>query len=79
MNLREIAIAWLKEHGFEGLGREGCGCEVDDLMPCDEPGPDCQPGVKVPCPGPDECDECAAYGDCAFHIGKKLKIENHKS
>ena len=67
-NVREIVADWLKEHGYEGLYRECCGCKVDALMPCDEPGPDCRPGVVVPCPGPRDCE---AGGGCPWHIAEK--------
>ena len=68
MKLKEIVAEWLKEHGYDGLYCEtSCGCKIDDLMPCDEPGTDCQPGYIVPCPGPERCE---ADGDCEYHIGK---------
>ena len=68
MNLKKIVAEWLVENGYEGLYREICGCKVDDLMPCDEPGPDCKPGHIVPCPGPATCE---AGGCCEWHIGEK--------
>ena len=67
MKLKEIAAEWLKEHGYEGLYNEGCGCKLDDLMPCG-PGSDCEAGHIVPCPGPGKCE---ADGDCDWHVGKK--------
>ena len=37
--VEEIVRDWLIEHGFDGLfDGKGCGCHVDDLMPCREPG-----------------------------------------
>ena len=63
MNLREIVKNWLKENGYEGLAGDNCGCELDDLMPCEQPGIECQPGYKNICPGADKCDhseECPA-------------------
>ena len=68
MTLKEIAAEWLKEHGYEGLYSEYCGCKIDDLMPCGEPDTECEPGHIVPCPGPEKCN---AYGDCDWHIGEK--------
>ena len=68
MTLKEIAVEWLKGHGYEGLYGEICGCKLDDLMPCGEPGEDCEAGHIVPCPGPGKCE---ADGDCDWHVGKK--------
>ena len=51
MDLKEIATEWLKEKGYDGLYSQfECGCDLSDLMPCDEPHPDCKPGYKVKCP-----------------------------
>jgi len=61
MTGRQILIAWLKEHGYDGLyGYGSCACLIDDLCPCDSEGVlNCEPGYKVPCPrnGGCECDE----------------------
>ena len=52
MNAREIVMAYLIEHGFDGLYLPGtteedaCGCFLDDFMPCD--------GIHSTCP----------FGDC---------------
>lgn len=68
MTVREIVRGWLLENNFEGLCTFGCGCSVDDLMPCEAEGiSSCQPGVKVPC----DPDHCEADGDCPWHIGEK--------
>jgi len=69
MNIQEIVKKWLEENGYDGLGSEDCGCELSDLMPCDEPHiSDCAAGYKVPCPGP---EDCPADGGCPFHISTK--------
>lgn len=64
--VREIMAAWLKEHGYDGLCNESCGCGVDDLMPCEEGGRDCVPAyaVRRKC-GCEMCDEddCDYRGD----------------
>ena len=69
MTLREIAAEWLKEHGFDGLYSGQCGCRINDLIPCDGPGEDCEAGHIIPCPGPEICE---LGGDCEWHIGKKI-------
>jgi len=49
MNCREIIAKWLKENGYDGLCNEfmGCGCDVEDLGPCDDFGAgDCEPAYK---------------------------------
>lgn len=39
----EICTSWLRDHGYDGLCMPGCcGCGLDDLMPCQEPSPECQ-------------------------------------
>ncbi len=37
MNVREIVIQYLREHGSDGLYHpiHDCGCWIDDLIPCD--------------------------------------------
>ena len=68
--LQTLAAAWLKENGYDGLFNDGlfnvvgeCACKLDDLMPCGEPGTECQPGYLAPCKNEEWCG-----GDCAFHI-----------
>ena len=48
-NLQTIVADWLREHGYDGLCGDGCGCGVDDLMPCvqcETPIVDCKPGYR---------------------------------
>jgi hypothetical protein len=47
-NLHDIVKAWLTEHGYDGLYNSSieCGCPLDDLMPCDVPGVNCEAGYK---------------------------------
>jgi len=47
-NVLDIITNYLKENGYDGLyyGQE-CGCELDDLCPCEEVDLNCQPGYKV--------------------------------
>jgi len=52
--LSEIVAEWLSTHGYDGLCNDGgCACLLGDLMPCDAPLADCQPGVEVPPHGAD--------------------------
>lgn len=61
--VREIVEGWLREHGFDGLCREDCGCEIGDLMPCEDMlvvdgFRACIPGHKRKCTDP----ECLCEG-----------------
>ena len=50
MTVREIVKKWLVDNGYGGLVNDmsDCGCEVDDLMPCDSEGCEsCEAGYKV--------------------------------
>ena len=72
--VRDITEQWLRANGYDGLYSPGyCCCSVEDLMPCGEYKPDCRPGHKVPCPGPELCN---GEGECEFHIGRKSEDEN---
>ena len=48
MTCKDIIETYLKEHGYDGLANNGCGCDVNDLAPCNG-GPcwDCEPAYKV--------------------------------
>jgi hypothetical protein len=66
MNLRDLVAKALTAEGFDGLYSDwGCACKLDDLLPCGEPSPACEPGYLGPC----EPDDCPNAGDCDFHIG----------
>lgn len=66
--LGEIVKDWLKKHGYSGLYNDDCGCSLAELMPCDEPHPDCIAGYLIPCK-PD--------GEWDFIVGpNKLKEES---
>ena len=66
VTIQDIVKEWLTENSYEGLCNDDCGCEVADLMPCDQPNPYlCEAGYKIPCPGP---EDCKADGDCPWHI-----------
>ena len=64
-DVRDILKAWLKEHGYDGLYNEECGCEVDDLSPGDCMTTHCTAGYKVDYDGACPCGE-----GCDFHIQK---------
>jgi hypothetical protein len=71
-DVRRIVAKHLEAFGYDGLysPRNDCGCELSDLMPCDEEGiGDCEPGVK------DDCDpeHCMADGECPWHIVPREK------
>lgn len=38
MDIKQIAMDWLAENGYEGLAHAEleCGCDLDDFMPCGE-------------------------------------------
>ena len=51
MTIKEIITEYLKENGFDGLFFPGeCACRADDLAPCENILPGCQPGYLGPCP-----------------------------
>lgn len=50
MSGKEIVKRYLRDNWFDGLYcfscYESCGCEIDDLMPCDSMTHECYPGIK---------------------------------
>ena len=48
MNIRDIVEEYLKTNGFDGLcENNGCGCWLDNLMPCYQPDErNCKPGYS---------------------------------
>ena len=71
MAVRDIIKKWLVDNGYDGLCGEECGCLLDDLMTCEEGWAlECEPGYKVPCPGPDKCEY-----DCKDWHVRKTKPE----
>jgi hypothetical protein len=45
--VQDIVIDYLNKHDFDGLAGENCGCEISDLMTCDDQCPNCVPAYKV--------------------------------
>lgn len=60
MNVREIVIAHLKSGGFDGLACDGCGCGIDDLIPCGGDAMECKPAHRHDCDG--TCTGCCSDG-----------------
>lgn len=60
MNVRQITEHWLRANGFDGLATDGCGCGVDDLMPCDGGLDNCKPAKRFDCDG--TCSCCCSSG-----------------
>lgn len=48
MDLRDLTKSALEAGGFEGLWNPDieCGCDKDDLFPCDTPGVSCEAGYR---------------------------------
>ena len=68
MNVVEIVEDYLKKNGFDGLYNDGnCACEIGELAPCDNMDSNCEPGYKIPYPGP---EECGLDGGCNFHMSR---------
>ncbi len=64
MDCKGIIKSWLKQHGFDGLYSEECGCEIEGLFPCDEEGAlSCRPGYRKE----GRADDYVS-GGCSFHI-----------
>lgn len=65
VNLYEIVKNYLIAHGYDGLYNTylDCGCEIDDLFPCDSCEGECQPGYKVDC----DCTD-GSWREHDFHI-----------
>ena len=69
MNVKEIVKKHLKFFGYDGLahncGNEGCGCGLDDLMPCDNYTGSCVPAMRFKC-NQAECQmasSCVVFGE----------------
>jgi hypothetical protein len=52
MDLQEIVKQWLSTHGYDGLFNpdDECGCMHENIMPCGNPLPCCEPGYQQPEP-----------------------------
>ncbi len=68
MTVKEI-IKWvLQANDYDGLVHDlgECGCEINDLVTCDEPFAECEPALKV---------ECRCGGGCKWHMMTKDAIK----
>ena len=49
MIVKEMVVEWLKAHGYDGLWHDqGCGCVIEDLMPCCSDTSMCEAGYRLP-------------------------------
>lgn len=64
MTICEIVEAWLVANGYDGLCdyEEECGCGINDLMPCGDPGMCCEAAHKEKTPEGSEFDELFVPG-----------------
>lgn len=61
MNVRTIITKYLEDNGFDGLCCDGCGCGLDDLIPCSGDALECKPAKRYACDG--TCSGCASTGE----------------
>ncbi len=48
--VKDMIKEWLTSYGYSGLYDSfGCGCGIEDLMPCYDICCNCMPGYRVPC------------------------------
>lgn len=75
MNVRDIIIEYIKANDFDGLSGDDCGCDLNNLCPCDECCIECVPAYKAK-PTQDFIDE---WGECEFMMSLDRKDRLHKS
>lgn len=46
MEVSNIVSKYLLDNGYDGLCNDGCGCFLDDFMPCGNCHNDCVPGYE---------------------------------
>ena len=65
---KDIMAQWLEKNGFDGLAHiDGeCGCERDNIAPCDQLNADCQPAFKRACD--ENCEHEGADMPGAWHM-----------
>ena len=55
--VKAIVEQYLKANGYDGLASDYCGCQLDDLAPCDNDFSHCRPADAHYCVY-ENCDEC---------------------
>jgi hypothetical protein len=82
MTVKEIVKTYLKKNKYDGLySATGlCGCEMDDLFPCDNNFDDCKPGFKKFCVADEDCKYCLidCYGFDAEKPNNNWRIEKKR-
>jgi hypothetical protein len=43
----DIIYSYLRTYGYDGLAGDDCGCQIDDLCPCENCCINCVPAYKV--------------------------------
>jgi len=77
MTVKEIVKQWLEANGYDGLCNDifECGCELNDLMPCQEDvRDDCAAGHKVLFDRSEDDSLPTWGGDWVIQEGKKDEI-----
>lgn len=58
-DVKKIVEEWLEGEGYEGLYNEcGCGCQLNDLAPCDEMSQNCEAAFLF------DCSRCGKRPSC---------------
>ena len=83
ITIKNIIRVGLKKYHYEGLfneGCDGCGCEIDDLMPCKDEREggedvlDCKPGYKTH----KRCETCEEKENCYYKEEFEMATEKGK-
>ena len=62
--LQQIVGEYLREHGYDGLCTDDCGCSIDDLGLCEESMSNCVPAYKHVNANCEDCGiECDSAGE----------------
>lgn len=65
--IKEMVSEWLKANGYKGLYNEsGCGCGLDDLMPCECVSEMCAAAYEF------RCDNCIHRNECDKADGYRM-------